>query len=185
MTPILLAVTWIEVLDDAVKIGLSGFIGFLVALQGTKANIEKLKFERRSKILQEAAQKYEDFFQAFNRYTARLRGIGETKLPEDEQVRAAYLVLLKDQTVTALGLRVKWAELADNVLAAQAQLMLLGEAQCKERAQDLWKALMDADKAYKFDGNKFDLSRAEESATVIRYAREAFYKEMQRAFEKS
>jgi|SRR5689334_10245792 len=189
MTPILLAVTEIEVWDDVVKIGLGGLVGgifaYLVAWQGTKSNINRLKFERRSKILQEAAQNYEEFFQAFNRYTGQLLGIGNAKLPEDARVRAEYLDLLKGETRKALDLRLQWAEQAKKVLAAQAQLMLLGEGQCKEKAEAFWKAIYDADAAYKFDGSKFDLSRADETAKVVRNAREALYGEMRRAFDKN
>jgi hypothetical protein len=187
MTPIL-SVTGIEVLDDAVKIGLGGLIGgifaFLVARQGTKGNIQRLKFERRSKILQEAAQKYEDFFQAFYRYSSLLAGIEGAKPPEDVLARIAFRDLLREQIKKALGLRFQWAEQTNNALAAQAQLMLLGEEQCRKRAEALWKAIVDADAGYQFDGSKFDLSRADETEKVVRDAREAFYKEMQRAFEK-
>jgi hypothetical protein len=59
----------IQVLDDFVKIAsgalVAGAFTWMIAKHTSKSAIDKLKFERRSKILSDVAQSYESYFQVF------------------------------------------------------------------------------------------------------------------------
>jgi hypothetical protein len=61
--------------------------------------------------------------------------------------------------------------------------MLLGEQSALGKSQNLLEAIAHADEVFKFNGTKtFDVSNFEKDAKCIRLAREAFCKELQRAF---
>lgn len=191
MPLVAISTTWIDVTDDAVKIGLGGIIGgaftWLVARYNAKSTIQRLQFERRSNILSQAAEVYEAFFQAWLKYSNRLHGIAKaSQTPPDNQRDALiYHGLLVDQGTEATDLRMHMKQKMEESFTAQSQLMLLGEERCKAGAEALHRAIMAADAGYKFDGDSFDLTNVTATHDGVRNAREAFYKEMQKAFHRN
>lgn len=185
------ATTWIQVIDDAIKIGLGaligGFFAWLVARYNAKSTIQKLAFERRSKILSDAAQSYESFFRAFLKYSTHLCGIAEASQAKStgSSGEAFYHSFLADRATEALKLRIHMVESMQQSFAAQSQLMLLGEDRCRERAESLYAAIMAADASYKFDGKSFTLAQYQPTSEAVRDARIDFYREMQTAFRRS
>ena len=182
--------TWIEVASDAVKIGLGALIAgvftWLVAWHQSRSEIQKLRFERRTKILSDVAQEYEAYFQSFLKLTQHLSGIDSAekapfKNDADKLMRPQFLIELRAEGV---NLRMRLIEKSVECLAGQSQLMLLGEKGCVERIGLLSKAIQDADRSYKFDGKTFDLSEMEKSNLAVREARRLFYEEMRKAFDK-
>lgn len=181
--------TWIHVFDDAVKIGLgatiAGFFAWLVACNNAKSSIQKLVFERKSKILSDAAQTYEAFFQAFLKYSGHLCGIAEAaKTKLDPSLKMVCDSFLADRFVEAVNLRLRMKEQMEASFTAQSLLMLLGEDQCRAKAEAFYRAIMAADTSYQFDGRSFSLERFEPANEVVREARITFYREMQEAFKK-
>lgn len=173
---------WFQVVDDAIKIGLGaivgGFFAWFVARENNKSTIRRLQFERRSKILSDAAQVLEAHFQSFYKYSNRLCVIEDAikrSLPE-EMVRKLYS--------DGQNLQSKMYEKMHDNLIAQSQLMLLGETKCREKADELITAINNADEQFKFDGKTFDVSRFDEISKMIRRTREAFYEEMGKAFNR-
>jgi len=173
--------TWIEVADSAVKIGLgalmTGMFGWFVANHVSKSAMQKMKFERRSKLLEEIADAHEAYFQSFMDFSLCLDGI------------RALGVKANDPIVKTIGaeptpLLRKMSEKSNDIIFAQSRLMLLGETECERRARELHKAIVDSFQQLKWDGVTFDLSHLPEMSRVIREAREAFYKEMRVAFDK-
>jgi hypothetical protein len=65
-----------QVVDDAVKIGLGAIIAGVFAWLGDRHNsrsaIQKLKFEKKTQILSEAAKIHEEHFQAFYKFSLAL-----------------------------------------------------------------------------------------------------------------
>jgi TRAP-type mannitol/chloroaromatic compound transport system substrate-binding protein len=174
---------WIQVVDDVVKIGLGaiigGFFAWFVARENNKSTIQRLQFERRSKILSDTAQVLEAHFQAYYKYSNLLCVIEDTTkktLPE-EMVKKLYS--------DCQNLRLQMYEKMHDNFIAQSQLMLLGEKKCKEKADELITAINNADEQFKFDDKTFDVSRFDEISKTIRRTREAFYEEMEKAFNRN
>jgi hypothetical protein len=183
------AITWAQVIDDAVKIGLGaligGFFAWLVARLKGKSEIRKLIFERRSKILSEATQTFEAFFQAFFKYSSALCGIAEaSKNKPDGNAALYYESFLAERAGEALAMRVEMMKQMHDSFTAQSQLMLLGEKRCKEKAEALYSAIVAADASYKFDGKSFTLAEWQATSEAVRDARIAFYDEMQETFKR-
>ena len=135
--------TWAQVFDDAVKIGLGaligGFFAWLVARYNAKGAIQKLMFERRSKILADAAQTFELLFQSFLKYSNLLHGIAgasEDK-PENPMGRAVCDSFLAEKANEAVNLGTQMQDPLEQSLRAQSQLMLLGEEECRKKAEAL------------------------------------------------
>jgi hypothetical protein len=174
--------SWIQVVDDAVKIGLGAFVGgffaWFVARENNKSTIRRLQFERRSKILSDTAQVLEAHFQAYYKYSNHLCVIEDaTKKPlPEEMVRKLY--------ADGQNLHLQMYEKMHDNLIAQSQLMLIGEKKCKEKADELITAINNADEQFKFDGKTFDVSQFDEISKIIRRTREAFYEEMEKAFNR-
>src|SRR5690349_65493 len=172
---------WIPVIHDAIKIGLGGLIGgffaWMVAGHNSKSAIQKLQFERRTKILSDVAQQYEDYFQSFLKLTQHLSGIDHAQRAPftseaDKLLRPQFLTELRAKGVDLrMGIVKKSAE----CLAAQSQLMLLGEKECVQKTSILAKAIQDADMSYKFDGKTFDLTGVNNTSLAVREARKDFY----------
>ena len=183
--------TWIDVADDAVKIGLGGVIGgvftWLVARYNAKSTIQRLQFERRSTILLRAADVYEAFFQAWFKYSTLLIGIANASqtTPKNELEADIFHSLLAERGTEATDLRLNMKQKMEESFTAQSQLMLLGEEHCKKCAEGLHRAIMAADAGYKFDGQSFDLTNFTVTHEEVRKAREAFYNEMQKAFHRN
>ena len=186
---ILAITTWKDIADDAVKIGLaaaiSGWFAWIVARRYARAEVGKLVLERRAQILTEVSDRYEAVFQAYLKYSNLLLGIyGALKdPPEDPDQAAIHWSLVADQGTTATDLRVALHDKMQEVFGAQSRLMLLGEDACRETAEQFHLAVIEADKSFKFDGGKFDLSNYVIVTKAVRDARKAFYVEMSRAFE--
>lgn len=189
MPPSASTLTWVQVADDAIKIGLGALIGgvfaWIVAWHNNKNAIKKLEFERRTRILSEVAQCYEDFFQAFFKFGRHLCYLADAskKELESEKARALLQAMLQSELNNAHSLQVQLAQKRDETIKAQSQILLLGEESCLEKAQLMMKAIMDAELSYKFDGKSFDVSHYEETGKIVRSARESFYKEMHKAFK--
>jgi hypothetical protein len=181
---------WIPVIDNAVKIGLGalvgGFFAWLVARHNAKSAIEKLVFERRTKILSETAEIFEAYFQSFLKYSNRLCGIAEASRsrPTKPSVEAFYDSLLAEQANEALKLRFQMSEQMERTFTAQSQLMLLDEEKCLKKAEALYATIGAADESYKFDGKSFSLADWKATSEAVRDARIAFYREMRNAFGK-
>ncbi|MSU57173.1 MAG: hypothetical protein EXS35_03150 [Pedosphaera sp.] len=182
---------WIPVVDDAIKIGASGLIGgvfaWLVAKHTSSSTMQRLHFERRSKILSEVAQQYETFFQAFVAYSSHVAGMTDAmskppKSPAGEIVQAEFMAKFSSQ---AMYLQLELAGKIQNSLTGQAQLLLLGEKKCVEKAEALHGAISVAQNSCRFDGKKYELSGLPEAAAGVRSARIAFYEEMKKAFNKT
>jgi hypothetical protein len=173
---------WIQVADDAVKIGLGAFIGgffaWYVARENNKSTIQRLQFERRSKILSDTAQVLEAYFQAFYKYSNHLCVI------EDAVKKSLPKEMEKKLYSDGQNLQLQMYEKMHDNLTAQSQLMLLGEKKCKEKADELIIAINNADEQFKFDGKTFDVSRFDEISKIIRRTREAFSEEIEKAFNR-
>ena len=189
MPPASSTLTWIQVADDAIKIGLGALIGgvfaWIVAWHNNKSAIKKLEFERRTRILSDVAQVFEDYFQAFFKFGSHLCFLEEASKKEMKsgQSQALLNAMLQSELNKAHSLQVQMAQKLPETIKAQSQILLLGEQACLERAQFMMKAIMETDSSYKFDGKTFDVSRYEETGKIVRDSREAFYKEMQKAFK--
>lgn len=182
--------TWIEVVSDAVKIGLgaiiAGVFAWLVARHDSKSAIQKLRFERRTKILSDVAQQYETYFRSFLKLTQHLSGIDAAekapfKNEADKLIRPQFLADLRAE---GANLRMRLIQESVECLAGQSQLMLLGEKECVKRTGHLSRAIQDADMSYKFDGKTFDLSGLEKANVAVREERKLFYEEMRKAFDR-
>jgi len=189
--PMPLSLTWLEVTDDAIKIGLgatiAGVFAWAVARYGSKSAIEKMRFERRTKILSDAAQTYEGYFQVFIRFKASACALS-----------AALAPLVRDQNLPA------WAQGAamepfaaetnslfsqlnaklQDILTAQSQLMLLGENRCEQAGSALAQAIAAGLKLLKWNGKTCDTSHSDEISAAVSLARDTFYKEMRLAFDR-
>src|SRR6185369_4794511 len=108
-----------------------------------KSALQKLMFERRSKMLSDAAQAYEVFFQSFWSYSTRLTWIADAKrVPlTGESAEAIRALQLQSEVTVALDLRQKMVTRIQDCFTAQAQLMLLGEEKCREKAEALHAAI--------------------------------------------
>ncbi|HKW29316.1 MAG TPA: hypothetical protein VJT54_08280 [Verrucomicrobiae bacterium] len=179
----------LQVIDDAIKIGLGGIIGgifaWIVARHNNKSVIKKLEFERRTRILSEVAESYENFFQQFFEFSTCLCVLAETagKKADNPQAQALFDAFFQTKLNQANRIHVEKAQRLHETIKAQSQLLLLGEQSCMEKAQAMMSAMMGAEASYKFDGKSFDMSQYEQTGKIVRAAREAFYKEMQKAFK--
>ena len=186
-----LTTTWVEVADNAVKIGLGGFVagGFalIVARHQASRELQKLKFERRSKILSDAASKYEDSFQSWFRYSSMLPGLALVATNQNQnllevEISRAYL---SQEITKTTDMRVKMQEAFQKSFYAQSSLLLLGEKECVRFAEALSTALISADASYKFNGETCDLTNFMKVGDQVRSSRKEFYASMHKAFEKS
>jgi hypothetical protein len=181
--------TWIDIVDDAVKIGLgaaiSGLFAWVVARRYTRAEVDKVVLERRAQILAEVSDRYETVFQAYLKYSNLLLGIAgaSNDPPEDHDQAAIHRALLAGQGTTATDLRVALHDKMQEAFGAQSRLMLLGESACRKKAEQFHMAVLEADSSFKFDGQGFDLSKYVSMTKAVRDAREEFYSEMSKAFE--
>lgn|GEM_PF-6030392 len=182
--------TWIQVIDDAVKIGLGALIGglftWIVARHNNKSVIDKLQFERKTKMLSEVAETFEDYFQAYMKASTHYGFIAELWAKEPsipETQKALYRDETERHISDAMRFRVEWAQKIANAVAAQSKLMLLGERQCLNKAEAFFNAINAAEAAFKFNGTSVNMSRYQETTIALRVAREGFYKEMERAFK--
>jgi hypothetical protein len=189
MPPTSSSLTWIQVADDAIKIGLGALIGglfaWIVAWHNNKSAIKKLEFERRTRILSDVAQIFEDYFQAFFKFGSHLCFLEDTSNKEmkSKESQAFFDGMVQNELKKAHNLQVQMAQKLPETIKAQSQILLLGEQACLEKAQFMMRAIMDAESSYKFDGKTFDMSRFDETGKLVREYREAFYKGMQRAFK--
>jgi len=63
--------------------------------------------------------------------------------------------------------------------------MLLGEQAVVEKSQNLVKVIGSADESFKFNGSdSFDVSFFERDGKIVGQTREAFFKELQRAYHR-
>jgi len=179
--------TWVEVVDSAVKIGLgalvAGIFAFRVAKLNAQSEVQKLKFEKRSELLSGSAAQYEEFFQAFLKFSNLLVGLAKAvadppKDPIDAEIHTALMV---DQATNATNLRMAMKNRMEESFQAQSKLLLLGEKECSEKAAALHTALMHADRSYKFDGDQFTLEKYTETLNAVRVARNEFYEAMSEA----
>lgn len=163
----MLSTTWIDVIDDIVKIGfgvaLSGLFAWILARQHSKADLDKLVFDRRSQILTKVAEQYEAAFQAYSQYRDYCGGLTR-RGTETTNFR------------TALNERLEELEVA------QSHLMLLGERQCKGKAKALDVALREAELSLSIEGS-VNPERYIQINRPVSEARESFYEEMTKAFE--
>jgi len=181
--------TWVQVVDDVVKIGLgalvAGLFAWLVARHGSKSAIQKLQFERRSKILSDVAQTYEAYFQAFYKFHRQVVGLSQLG-PNREA-----LVLLANAPASRQFFEDTWSQKREldeklrEIFTAQSQLMLLGEAKSGEAAKGLVRAIADALQSLGWDGYACKSTLVQEIANPVTAARESFYKEMRLAFDRS
>lgn len=183
--------TWPQVIDDAVKIGLGALIGglftWLVARHNAQSAIQKLIFERRSKILSDAAQVFDSLFQALVKYSNQLCGLAGVSVakPTDPREEAACIGFMFKGTTEAVNSRIEMTKALEQSVTAQSQLMLLGEDECHKKADALCAAIIAADASFHFDGRSFTVEHWNTTTKwVVRDCREAFYKEMQKAFRK-
>ena len=157
MPPVGTTSSWAQVADDALKMGLpaliGGFFALLVALRTSRSNIEKLQFERRTKMLNDAAQLYEAMFQSFLKYSWTLPGIaGMVATPVIENADSVKRKMVAEKASEAVQLRLRMMEKVQESLSAQWLFIVLGEQNCKERADALYMTITAADKSYNFDG---------------------------------
>ena len=102
--------TWIQVADDAIKIGLGALIGglftWIVARHNNKSAIKKLQFERKAQILSDAAKIHEEHFQTFYKYSLHLLFIAEflTKQVSSERPDAVQSAILNGNLTEATRL---------------------------------------------------------------------------------
>ena len=184
----MLATTWIDVVDDAVKIGLgaaiSGMFAWIVARRHTRGDVDKLVLERRTQIITDVAERYEAVFQAYLRFSNRLLGVAnvaqQPTVEDEEDFRFAFLAA---ESTNTTDLRRALHDKIQDAFAAQSRLMLLGEDECRKAAEQFHISVLAADKSFKFDGQTFDLSRYVEVTGAVRDARKKFYSEMSKAFE--
>ncbi|MGA2174921.1 MAG: hypothetical protein ABSH38_08075 [Verrucomicrobiota bacterium] len=181
--------SWSQVVDDGLKIGLAALIGglsaLLVAWINNRSNIQKLQFERRTKMLTDAAQLYEALFQSFLKYSWTLPKIAAMVATSvKENAVEVKRKMVADKASEGVQLRMHMMEKLQESLSAQWLFIVLKEEACKERAAALHQAITYADESYKFDGKSYDLTRFDETSIVVRDAREEFFKEMQKAFDR-
>jgi len=143
--------SWVQVVDDAIKIGLGGVVGgvftWIVARHNNKSAIQKLLFERKA--------------------------------------QAIHSTMLAEQLNEATRLRMQMAQKIPQTIYAQSQLMLLGEQAVVEKSQNLVKVIGSADESFKFNGSdSFDVSFFERDGKIVGQTREAFFKELQRAYHR-
>jgi hypothetical protein len=183
------SISWAQVVDDGLKIGLPALLALLSALLvarlSSRGNIEKLQFERRTKMLSDAAQLYEALFLGFLKYSSILQGIaGMVETPVGENAIAVKRQMVAAKASEALELRSRMVEQLQESLSGQWLFIALGEQACKERAAALYAAITNADESYKFDGKSCDLTRFQETSLAVKNAREQLFSEMQKAFNK-
>ena len=78
------------------------------------------------------------------------------------------------------------AQKIPETIYAQSQLILLGEQAAVEKSQNLVNVIGNADQAFKFNGSStFDISNFDKDGKIVVQAREAFFKELQRAYHKT
>ena len=183
--------TWIQVADDAIKIVGGGLIGGLfawaVAWHNNKSALRKILFERKAQILSDIAKIHEEHFQAYYKYSLHLVFIADasTQKMSNERAQAIHGAILTNELNEATRLRLLMAQKIPDTIYAQSQLMLLGEDAAVKKSQYLVKVIGDGDQSFKFNGtDKFDVSNFENGAKIIGQAREAFFKELQRAYHK-
>ncbi|MFZ0829026.1 MAG: hypothetical protein WAO02_16550 [Verrucomicrobiia bacterium] len=183
--------TWIQVADDAIKIGLGALIGgvftWIVARNNNRSALKKLLFERKAQILSDVAKIHEEHFQAYYKYSLNLCVVAEEKSKKmsNERAQAIHSALLENYLSEATRLRLQMAQKIPETIYVQSQLMLLGEDAAVKKSQYLVKVIGDADQSFKFNGSDtFDVSNFEKDAKIIGQAREAFFRELQRAYHK-
>jgi len=185
--------TWIEVVDNAVKIGLGALIGgvfaWLVARYNAKMAVDKVRAERRLNLLLEALQAHEAFFRGFYEYFTALHGIegalqskAEPRLPEP-----LFAKFISDRRAEAVRIRMRvFMETIHDVYGAHAKLLLLREKNCLEQADNLREAILKADASFRIEdqapGN-LDLAPLRAQMRFVVSAREQFYSAMSNAFD--
>ncbi|HWW00543.1 MAG TPA: hypothetical protein VNZ64_12660 [Candidatus Acidoferrum sp.] len=182
--------TWVQVVDDTIKIGLGGAIAgvfaWIVARHGSRSAIQKLQFERRSKMLADTAKTYEEFYQTFFDFGRYLHGlsaaakIAKERSGSDWQNHPLFVKTVEE----VLALQRELDKTLSNTVAAQSQLMLMGENQCEQAAGQLCQSIVVTVEQYKFSGTQADLSNYPESVQCVKENRAAFYQHMKTAFDR-
>ena len=146
--------TWIQVADDAIKIGLGAVIGglftWIVAQHNNRSAIQKLLFERKAQTLSEVAKIHEEHFQAYFKYSHNLYVIADAKTHKmsNERAQAIHGALLQSFLNEAERLRLQMAQKIPETIYAQSQLMLLGEEAAVEKSQHLVNVIGKADQSF-------------------------------------
>jgi len=114
-------VTWLEVVDSAVKIGLGALIAGLSALFLAKAqhrnSLDKVRSEREFQLLREVAEKVERFTHAALKYWALAADWHRALRKDPEAAKSKALRAAQDELF----------ERFNDVTAAEATLLLIGQ----------------------------------------------------------
>lgn len=189
------SLTWIEVADNAVKIGIGGFIGFasawFVARLNAQSAIDKILIERRLGVLLDASKAFEALFQGYSRYFTHLCGI-ESAISARPSVKMSdeqFRKNISDLRSQAVELRRRvWMDLIQDAYAAHSHLMLVRAPECRKHAEALYKAIGAADESFRLEDQpleSIDLTELKKLFPAIVAARESFYSTVADAFDKS
>jgi len=180
-----------QVVDDAVKIGLgaviAGVFAWLVARHNNRSAILKLKFEKKTQILSEAAKIHEEHFQAFYKYTLALVVIDaeRNKKMSTDRAQEIHGQLLAHLLQEATGQRLQMAQKIPATIYVQSQLMLLGEHAAVAKSRTLVDIIGQADESFRFNGTGvFDVSKFDEVSKRVGRAREEFFKQLETVYNK-
>jgi len=177
--------TWIQVVDDAVKIGfgatIAGAFGLIVAKHGSRSAIQKMQFERRTAMLTDITQSHEEYFQLFLNYSSHLRAIASF----EENPRALQSPKFQEVKKKVDAMQIQLADKIPVLFGAQAKLALLGEKKCEQAANAAVVGIQEALGWINKGGSKCDAAKWTEMANAVTEARNAFYQELHAAFDRA
>jgi len=159
--------TWIQVVDDAVK------IGFGATIAGA--------FERRTAMLTDITQSHEEYFQLFLNYSSHLRAIASF----EENPRALQSPKFQEVKKKVDAMQIQLADKIPVLFGAQAKLALLGEKKCEQAANAAVVGIQEALGWINKGGSKCDAAKWTEMANAVTEARNAFYQELRAAFDRA
>lgn len=176
--------TLLDVVDDAVKIVGGGLVGglfsWLVALHNSKSQIQKLVFERRSKMLLEVAETLESFMQAYFTLNTYVHGLAAVDTSTDEGKQFAA-----ERSKEINEMRFGLLKQASQVLDAQSKLMLLGESDCQKSVENISLIVSRSEQVLITQIPSVVAASMDVNVLAIREARKSFYAHMEKAYQKS
>ncbi|HLH57491.1 MAG TPA: hypothetical protein VKY92_28185 [Verrucomicrobiae bacterium] len=174
--------TWIDVADNAVKIGsgslIAGFFAWLVARHASKSAIIKLRIEQRSQILLDVSSAYEGLFQAWLRLAGQIEGLA-AGLSMAKERGAEDHPRVKELEAEQVELYTAFSDKFDQIFSSHAKLLLLGEDQAAPVGGVFAKTMSDAlDEVAKA---KSQTSR-DQAIDAVESMRKTMFKELSLAF---
>ena len=172
--------TWIEVADSAVKIGLGallgGVFGLMIAWVNNRSQSLKGYYERRRTLLEHILESVDSASNSAATYWANLMN-GVYKRDTNQR-------LSDDELSSLQGLERQFFAAFSSLNSSAAKLLLLGEEQAEASLAELRLAFENFFKVANIDGDKCTKVLLEEHKMAMSKARRAFFQSLSEAYKR-